>query len=66
MDPNAALARFRALMWEATHAPESIDKVSAACEAALVMQQLDNWLSNGGFKPNAWCYSLADAIQKHG
>ncbi len=45
MDPNAALAEIRRLVAED---PERVDPLTEQVAA------LDEWLSNGGFPPDAW------------
>jgi hypothetical protein len=57
MDPDAALAAFRAavLVWEQAIVSGSIDaERQAATDAIEAARALDSWLSRGGFAPAAW------------
>jgi hypothetical protein len=54
MDPNAALANFRAAYANGD-----------ATEAADAMAGLDEWLSGGGFLPSAWQHERADSTPQH-
>ncbi len=49
MDPNETLARIRALCADMT----DIDDADAA-ELVELVGALDEWLSRGGFLPQAW------------
>ncbi len=51
MDPNETLERLREL---AAIIVRSDDDATAAYELADAVQNLDQWLSNGGFLPQAW------------
>lgn len=58
MDPNETLEAFRALMLEASQAPEeSLDKAAALIGAAYLAESLDEWISDGGFLPLTWTAS---------
>ena len=60
MDPNVTLAELRQALkdadhggdWETTEVPTMY--VAALEVAAERAQALDEWLSNGGFMPEAW------------
>ena len=54
MDINAALTDFRALMAAADAAEMEIDAEDARMNAAEVARGIDEWLSSGGFLPDAW------------
>lgn len=55
MDPNATLKRIRELV-EAVldHDLDDRDALDAAGYLADAVQALDQWLSKGGFLPEAW------------
>ena len=54
MDPNEALTIMRELSAETTHGLDSESLSVIACELAGVFTGLDEWLSRGGFPPDAW------------
>jgi hypothetical protein len=55
MDPDAALAALReAFAILADGQGDTIEEDRAAYDAAQLAENLDNWLSNGGFLPTAW------------
>ncbi len=60
MDPDATLARLRALMAELEHllpGPDILRTTHVEDTAAEVVEAwdaLDGWLSKGGFAPSAW------------
>jgi hypothetical protein len=54
MDPNTALANFRAAYANGD-----------ATEAADAMAALDGWLSMGGFLPTAWQHERAGSTPQH-
>ena len=55
MDPNAALGAMRRLSADIlADWPEDDDNVTPAIELAEAFQGLDEWLSAGGFRPDAW------------
>jgi hypothetical protein len=56
MDPDEVLKRIREACAELDSELASSDHVSAASAGALVsaVQDLDEWLSRGGFLPIAW------------
>lgn len=47
MDPNATLDRMRRHL-DAAHSADEFDEL---CE---LVEAMDNWLSKGGFLPDAW------------
>jgi hypothetical protein len=49
MDPNATLERIRAITARRTNWSE-------ADELLDLVRELDEWLSKGGFLPDAWLY----------
>lgn len=51
MDPNETLARIRALYDIATN---ETDDNELAAELADAIEDLDYWLTTGGFLPDAW------------
>ena len=55
MDPNAALGRVRYLTGK-INSPgvRTEDLATLAEDLAEVFQGLDEWLSGGGFRPDAW------------
>jgi hypothetical protein len=53
MDPNAALSRIRELV-EANNRVTDASRLDIADELAELIDGLDNWLSRGGFPPDAW------------
>lgn len=53
MDPNAALAQLRAILETARAEDRNLDRFDAACMDEL-FSGLDQWLSSGGFLPDAW------------
>lgn len=54
MDPNTALKQLRFLVARAHAASLRTDISVIADEMADVFNGLDNWLSTGGFLPDAW------------
>jgi hypothetical protein len=55
MDPNAALENARKLAAKTTHGSWDTEKLAnLGEELAETFQGLDEWLSRGGFKPDAW------------
>lgn len=51
MDPNATLANIREILstyWAGPSEPELVDRL------AELTGDLDEWLTNGGFYPDAW------------
>ena len=66
MDPNAALARIRALISALSHDDDGTQSTVGE-DLALQVADLDHWLSNGGFKPDAWVryYPPITAPQTH-
>jgi hypothetical protein len=53
MDPDHLLDDMRAELRTVRNAYQD-DAVTAALSLADYFEMLDNWLSNGGFKPLAW------------
>lgn len=55
MDPNTTLSRLRELLsqWEEWGTLE-LDAESSMDEATELFLALDDWLSQGGFRPNDW------------
>jgi transposase-like protein len=61
MDPDIALANAREAAaqfnsLERSWPVDSADVIAAAAEAIEHYQALDEWISKGGFLPNAWQY----------
>lgn len=55
MDPNACLARIRILQTLIESGPQDPDSMHYhANELSEAMQDMDEWLSKGGFLPDAW------------
>jgi hypothetical protein len=54
MDPNAALAEMRELAHDLLNGTDTF--TTSAYEIAEHVQALDEWLSKGGFLPNAWVH----------
>jgi hypothetical protein len=57
MDPNQALAELRTLVYIASTIVDGGEVGDwYACMSALIesFEGLDKWLSDGGFKPDAW------------
>lgn len=58
MDPNATLARIREVRNEILNGNHDDAYMSSlADDLAELIQSLDEWLSNGGFRPTAWNFS---------
>jgi hypothetical protein len=53
MDPNATLALLRELLAESAEGG-SVDPRDTVEQFHEAFQNLDTWLSSGGFKPLAW------------
>jgi hypothetical protein len=55
MDPNTTLSRLRELLsnWEEWGTLE-LDAEASMDEVTDLFFGLDNWLSQGGFRPNDW------------
>jgi|LakMenEpi03Aug12_release.lakeMendotaPanAssembly.Ray.scaffolds.fasta_scaffold1219463_1 hypothetical protein len=55
MDPNIVLNRLRDILtqWEEWGTLE-VDAESAMYEIVDLFHDLDDWLSQGGFRPNDW------------
>ena len=55
MDPNATLARIKTICdkWEEWGTLE-MDPLETLDELTELVQSLDEWLSNGGFRPDNW------------
>jgi flagellin-like hook-associated protein FlgL len=54
MDPNTTLDRIRELVTETITAETNEHKADICDELASLVEDLDNWLCQGGFKPNGW------------
>lgn len=54
MDPNQALADLREALRRMGAATEPWEYENAAAEAGEHIAGLDEWLSKGGFLPEAW------------
>ena len=54
MDPNEALKNARALAAAILKDGETWDSATRAEELANAFEALDEWLSKGGFLPEAW------------
>lgn len=57
MDPNATLADLRALVAEVIAREDKgvfLPKRQHAVDMAQLVDSLDEWLTRGGFLPNAW------------
>jgi hypothetical protein len=58
MDPNALLARIRILQTLVESGPQDPTALlENANELAEAVQDMDTWLSRGGFLPEAWTAS---------
>jgi hypothetical protein len=55
MDPNTTLARIKTICdkWEEWGTLE-MDPLETLDELTELVQSLDEWLSNGGFRPDNW------------
>jgi hypothetical protein len=53
MDPNAALTQIREIV-ASWHTDESGDAIETGSTLVELIQGLDEWLSKGGFTPEAW------------
>lgn len=53
MDPNDTLRRLRKLTAKYTDEADSLD-ASELVDFAELFRGLDEWLTNGGFKPSDW------------
>lgn len=51
MNPNAALARIRHLAAAVTRSDATLSDVD---ELGCAVRDLDDWLTRGGFLPEAW------------
>lgn len=54
MDPNQALEDIRSAAREADYALHDISRLLAYARMAEHFEALDQWLSKGGFLPDAW------------
>lgn len=54
MDPNAALAEIRRLILEIQNAEQEDARLKAEAELIDYFEDLDAWLSKGGFLPTDW------------
>lgn len=54
MDPNRILEGIRGLYAELDRNPPIEDWIDVAHEFAYLVNDLDEWLSKGGFPPDAW------------
>jgi hypothetical protein len=54
MDPNAALAKIRNLIDSINRASNPDDAIPDYNDALDAFQDLDAWLSQGGFLPVSW------------
>lgn len=56
MDPNATLAEIRKLVKSINnqHDREEFDYLEDCTRLAGLVEALDNWITNGGFFPDAW------------
>jgi hypothetical protein len=61
MDPNAALAEIRKELGQVREAIEGDgDLVDSASCLVDAVEALDEWLSKGGFQPDAWRVKYGD------
>jgi hypothetical protein len=64
MDPNAALAALRAALTKARAAAEGDSndaEIEAWQEVGDYIEEMDQWLTRGGFAPNEWTVPTPDA-----
>lgn len=54
MDPNATLEALRACLARAREAKDGESWACEASDALAYIEDLDEWLSRGGFVPDAW------------
>lgn len=55
MDPDETLETIRAALREALATKDVGKRLITYAAAADHMETLDNWITNGGFLPTAWC-----------
>lgn len=53
MDPNVMLSEIRVLAIE-LHASNEPERIELADELGPMILELDQWLTKGGFLPDAW------------
>lgn len=56
MDPNTALTKIRALIHTVQNAEQEDDRLEAQAELIERFEDLDVWLSDGGFPPREWVH----------
>ena len=61
MDPDTALANARAAAFRAETTTDAEDREAAALEVVVAFRALDDWLSEGGYRPQPW--QRADRIK---
>lgn len=76
MDPNAALAEMRAALRQLEDARQLLGKeadldalwkaIIASDRLAESVESLDDWLSKGGFLPDAWATNAGDCPRCNG
>lgn len=54
MDPNETLSRIRVLTAEVLDDEDTENTAAAGFALAEYVESLDIWLSDGGFRPEAW------------
>lgn len=54
MDPNATLSRIYSLMADVKQPDVDVDPQEAAIELVDALEDLNTWLTSGGFLPDAW------------
>lgn len=54
MDPNVTLAYLRDAIADAMNPDHYTDREVAVEQIVEYFEDLDNWLTNGGFLPGAW------------
>lgn len=63
MDPNTTLARIHELITDARHANTLEARHDAGLDLAEAVEDLDDWLSKGGFLPAAWNLSATGTVR---
>lgn len=63
MDPNATLAALREALTAYNGTTDRDEAAWHATNLAMAVEDLDEWLSNGGFPPDAWNHRTVSGDQ---